>query len=142
MHSYHALPKIAWNRCWSIKYGSSKFARKFVCCQVAEIPYSGKLSREKTFARIGDFRGENYRGLLVFAAPKDATPSNFAEKTFARIATKPRNSRKFSPSKVSRYMVFMLSLFFIFQHWYHHQKCQKKRLSSHICNLQRENEGD
>ena len=50
MHSYHALPKIAWNRCWSIKYGSSKFARKFVCCQVAEIPYSGKLSREKTFA--------------------------------------------------------------------------------------------
>ena len=38
------------------------------------IPYSGKLSKEKTFARIGDFRGENFRGLLAFAAPKDATP--------------------------------------------------------------------
>ena len=27
--------------------------------------------------------GENFRGLLAFAAPKDATPLIFAEKTFA-----------------------------------------------------------
>ena len=34
-------------------------------------------------SRIGekcDFRGENFRRLLAFAAPKDATLSNFAEK--------------------------------------------------------------
>ena len=30
-----------------------------------------------------DFNGENFRGLLAFAAPKDATPPNFVEKTFA-----------------------------------------------------------
>ena len=29
-----------------------------------------------------DFRRENIRGLLAFAAPKDATPPNFVEKTF------------------------------------------------------------
>ena len=67
------------------------------------ILYSGKLSREEVL-RIGekyDVRGENFCGLLAFAAPKDATLPNFTEKTFA-------NSHKtamFSPSKVSRYMV-------------------------------------
>ena len=42
----------------------------------SHIPYSGKLSREKTFANWWkyDFRGENLRGLLAFAAPKDVTP--------------------------------------------------------------------
>ena len=42
--------------------------------------YSRKLSR------IGEkynFCGENFRGLLASAAPKDATPPNFAEKIFA-----------------------------------------------------------
>ena len=42
--------------------------------------YSRKLSR------IGEkynFCGENFRRLLASAAPKDATPPNFAEKTFA-----------------------------------------------------------
>ena len=34
-------------------------------------PYSGKL-----------FKGENFCKLLAFAVPKDATPPNFAEKTF------------------------------------------------------------
>ena len=29
------------------------------------------------------FEGENFRGLLAFAAPKDATLTNFTEKTFA-----------------------------------------------------------
>ena len=35
--------------------------------------------------RIGEkynFHGENFHGLLTFAAPKDATPANFTEKTF------------------------------------------------------------
>ena len=47
---------------------------------ILHVPYSGKLSQ------IGEkynFRRENFRGLLAFATPKDATPPNFAEKTFA-----------------------------------------------------------
>ena len=44
-----------------------------------------KRSREKIL-RIGekyDFREENFHELLTFAIPKDATPPNFVEKTFA-----------------------------------------------------------
>ena len=44
------------------------------------VPYSGKLSR---IGEKYDFRGENFYGLLASAAPKDATPPNFTEKTFA-----------------------------------------------------------
>ena len=70
------------------------------------IPYSGKLSREKTFANWWkyDFRRENFRGLLAFAVPKDATPQ-ISRRKLSCIATKLRNSWKFSPSKVSRYTV-------------------------------------
>ena len=48
------------------------------------LPYSDKLSREKTFViwQKWDFCGENFRGLLAGVAAKDATPPNFAEKTF------------------------------------------------------------
>ena len=55
-----------------------------------------QLSREKAFVGIGekyDFRGENFHRLLTFAAPKDATPLNFAEK-LSWIATKLWNSQK------------------------------------------------
>ena len=60
------------------------------------IPYSGKLCQlvenkiyvEKSFA--------------ASSVPKDTSPSNFVEK-ISRIATKPQNSQKFLPSKVSRY---------------------------------------
>ena len=41
----------------------------------------------------------------LVSPPKDATPPNFTEKTFANSYKKPLNSRKFSPSKVSRYTV-------------------------------------
>ena len=70
------------------------------------IPYSGKLSREKTFANWWkyNFRRENFRGLHAFAMPKDATPQ-ISQRKLSRIATKPQNSRKFSPSKVFRYTV-------------------------------------
>ena len=54
-----------------------------------------------------DFHKENFRGLLACAAPKDATPPNFAEKTCAN-SHKPWNSWRFSPSKVSRYTVCMV----------------------------------
>ena len=75
------------------------------------IPYSGKLLREKTLANWWnhDFRRENFRGLLTFAAPKDATPQ-ISQRKLSRITTKPQNSRKFSPSKVFRYTVWFWAL--------------------------------
>ena len=63
--------------------------------------------RERKLLRIGekyDFRGENVRRLLAFAAPKDTTPQ-ITWRKLSRIATKPRNSQKFSPLKVFRYTV-------------------------------------
>ena len=74
--------------------------------RIHELPYSGKLSREKTFANWWkyDFCRENFRRLLAFALPKDTTPQ-ISRKKLSRIATKLRNSRKFSPSKVFRYTV-------------------------------------
>ena len=63
--------------------------------------------RERKLLRIGekyDFHGENVRGLLAFAAPKDATPQ-ISWRKLSCIATKPRNSQKFSPLKVFRYTV-------------------------------------
>ena len=49
---------------------------------LADVPYSGKLLREKTFANWWkyDFRGKNFHRLLTFAAPKDATPQNLWRK--------------------------------------------------------------
>ena len=67
---------------------------------------AGNFQRRKLL-RIGekyDFRGENFHGLLAFAAPKDVTPQ-ISQRKLSRIATKSRNSRKFSPSKVSSYTV-------------------------------------
>ena len=42
----------------------------------------------RKLSRIGekyDFHGENFHRLLAFTVPKDATPPNFTEKTFANI---------------------------------------------------------
>ena len=67
---------------------------------------SGKLSRRKLL-RIGgkdDFRGENFSGLLACAVPRTPHPQILWRKLLL-IATKLRNLRKFSPSKVSRYTV-------------------------------------
>ena len=54
-----------------------------------------------------DFRKENFRGLLTFAAPKDTTSLNFQWRKLSRIATKPLNLWKFSPSKVSHYNIMV-----------------------------------
>ena len=64
------------------------------------IPYNGKLLRGKTL-RIDEkynFHGEKFHGLLALAAPKDTTPPNFAEKTFAN-SHKTVKFAKVSPSK-------------------------------------------
>ena len=73
--------------------------------------------RGKKLSQIGgkyDFFQEHFRGLLAFATPKDASPLNFMEKTFAK-ATKPQNLWKFSPAKVSRYTVYEQSMYYIFR---------------------------
>ena len=43
-------------------------------------------------------------GCSLVLLPEDTPPTNFVEK-LSQIATKPRNSQMFSPSKVSHYMV-------------------------------------
>ena len=72
------------------------------------VPYSGKLSREKTFANWWkcNFRKENFHGLVVFATPKDALPQ-ISRRKLSHIATKLQISRKFSPSKVFHYTVLL-----------------------------------
>ena len=51
----------------------------------SQIPYSGKLSREKTFSKTSSIR--------------------ISRRKLSQTGTYPRNSRKFSPSKVSRHAV-------------------------------------
>ena len=61
--------------------------------------------RERKLSQFGekyDFRGENFHGLLAFAASKDTTLPNCEEKTFTN---KLQNPQKFSASKFSRYTV-------------------------------------
>ena len=64
-----------------------------VCINECYIPYSGKLSREKTFANCEkyDFYEENIRGLLTFAAPK-----NITEKTFTNSLKATKFAKIFS----------------------------------------------
>ena len=60
--------------------------------------------RGRKLSQIGekyDFCRENFRGLLAFAVPKDAMPQ-ISRTKLSRKATKPRDSHKFSPSKVFR----------------------------------------
>ena len=63
--------------------GQQLGASDFVCI----VLYSEKLLKEKTLAnwreKKPDFRGENFCGLLPFAAPTDAMPPNFTEKTMS-----------------------------------------------------------
>ena len=72
----------------------------------------GKLLREKIFANWWkiQFCGENVRGLLTCAAPKNTSPPSFAKK-FPWIGIKLRNSWKFSPSKVFHNTVDNLPLY-------------------------------
>ena len=55
--------------------------------------------RGRKLSRIGekyDFRGENFHGLLASAVPKDATPPNFAEKTFTNCHKTAKFAKVFS----------------------------------------------
>ena len=50
-----------------------------------------------------DFRGEKFCGLLTFAVPKDATPPNFAEKTFSDSHKTPKFANVFSLESFTLY---------------------------------------
>ena len=56
-----------------------------------------------------EFREENYRGLLACTYCVDRAFKQSLRKLLL-IGTKQRNSQKFSPSKVSHYMVCMATL--------------------------------
>ena len=62
------------------------------------IPYSRKLSREKTFVTIKkyDFRRENFHGLLTFTMPIDFMFRNFAEKSFTNSHKSVKFAKVFS----------------------------------------------
>ena len=59
-----------------------------VCINECYIPYSGKLSREKTFANCEkyDFYEENIRGFLVFATPKNIT-SQISQRKLSQVSS-------------------------------------------------------
>ena len=73
------------------------------------VPYSGKLSREKTFANF-EVLGPSAK---VFSAKSAVIPTNWwgkqSTKVFSANFLFSTNSRKFSPSKVSRYTVSLMS---------------------------------
>ena len=71
------------------------------------LPYSGKLSREKTFRELVkiQFSQRKLSRIARFCRAKGCHTPNFMKKTFA-YSPKLRNSRKFSPSKVFCYMVW------------------------------------
>ena len=79
---------------------------------------SGKISREKSFVNINDekygFHRENFRILLTFAVPKDATPPNFAEKTFVNSHKTAKFTKVFSLESFPLYSKFSKSTCFIF----------------------------
>ena len=78
-----------------------------ICCFVYHI--AGRFQGRKLL-QIGekyDLCRENFRGLFAFAALKDVMLPNFMEKIFSNTHKILQNSWKFSPSKVSRYMIFV-----------------------------------
>ena len=62
----------------------------------------------RKLSRIGEkdnFHGENFRGMLVVPRQKTSRPQ-ISRRKLLWIATKLRNLRKFSPSKVFRYTIY------------------------------------
>ena len=76
-----------------------------VVYRIAENFRGRKLSR---ISEKYDFRGENFCGLLVSAAPKDATPPNFAEKTFANRHKTTKFAKVFSLESFPLYSMLPL----------------------------------
>ena len=93
VHCYLLYECVVW-----IEWGSPPLWCRSSVQKVMELPYSGKLSREKTFANWWKIRfcGENFHGLLAFPVPRDATPPNFAEKTFANSLKTAKFAKVFS----------------------------------------------
>ena len=70
---------------------------------------SGKLLRKKLSRIVEkyDFHGENFHGLLACAAPKDATPQNFAEKTFTNSHKTTKFAKVFSLESFPLYGTYL-----------------------------------
>ena len=98
--SLEELLPLQWLACHSEV--SFVFQAKSDFCCLCHVPYSGKLSREKTIANWWkfDFHRENFRGLLAFAIPKDGMPQ-ISRRKLSRIVTKPWNLRSFLLQKFS-----------------------------------------
>ena len=83
--------------------------KKWVIEHTSEIPYSGKLSREKTFANWWkiQFSRRKLSWITCFyhAACQRMPHPKISLRKLLRIATKSQNLGKFSPSKVSHYTV-------------------------------------
>ena len=71
------------------------------------IPYSGKLSREKTFAnwRKRRFSRKKLSRIARWCRRQNTPCLPISRRKLSQIATKPRNSQMFSSSKVSLYTV-------------------------------------
>ena len=77
-----------------------------VYCDTSTLVYTQYHMAGNFWGRKLSQIGEKYdfRGLLTFAVPKVSHPQ-ISQRILSQIATKPRNSQKFSPSKVSHYTV-------------------------------------
>ena len=71
------------------------------------IPYSWKLSREKTFAnwRKRRFSRKKLSRIARWCRRQNTPCLPISRRKLSRIATKPQNSQTFSPSKVSLYAI-------------------------------------
>ena len=90
-------------------YLSSKFCphNLHIKALTKPMPYSGKLLREKNFCELvkNTIFAEKVSQITRFCCDKGCHAPKFWLRKLLRIATKIRNSQKFSPSKVSHYTV-------------------------------------
>ena len=101
----HNIHILTWHALWPHPcYMLIAKSLKHYFCEILQ--YSRKLSQEKTFAnwwKVRFFAEKTFTDHSL-VPPNKAMPPNFTDKTFAN-GHKPRNSQKFSPSKVSNYSV-------------------------------------
>ena len=100
-------------------------AKSLIRWHATTLPYSGKLSREKTFANfvvvwlfVKVFSAK-FWGMVSFGAAKVSNPRKFFSMKIVFFT----NSQKFSPLKVSYYTV----------HTIQQQNCKYCKYSKHIC---------
>ena len=98
--------RIIIHYCWQVQGGEHVICIYMTALEPVWLGVVILILRKKTSANWWkyDFHGENFRGLLAFAVPKDVTP-HISPRKLSHIATKPQNLQKFSPSKVFCYTI-------------------------------------